>query len=162
MVLAQRDVCLMALGSGDAHYESFLASLQQRYPDRVVFHRGYSDPLAHWVEAASDIFLMPSLYEPCGLNQMYSLRYGTIPIVRRTGGLADSVQQYDEATGQGTGIVFDDFDVPAMAWALGRALDLHARPAEWRRLVGNAMAQDFSWQRQGALYEQLYDELAGA
>jgi starch synthase len=162
VVLAQRDVCLMALGSGDAHYESFLASLQQRYPDRVVFHRGYSDPLAHWVEAASDIFLMPSLYEPCGLNQMYSLRYGTIPIVRRTGGLADSVQQYDEATGQGTGIVFDDFDVPAMAWALGRALDLHARPAEWRRLVGNAMAQDFSWQRQGALYEQLYDELAGA
>ncbi len=117
-VLGERDVCLVALGNGEARYEEFFAGLQQRFPRKVMYHRGYSDELAHWIEAASDIFLMPSLYEPCGLNQMYSLRYGTIPIVRRTGGLADSVQMFDAATRHGTGIVFNDFDAPAMAWAL--------------------------------------------
>ncbi len=86
-----------------------------------MFFAGYDEALAHWIEGASDIFLMPSQYEPCGLNQMYSLRYGTIPIVRRTGGLADSVQHFDPATGAGTGIVFNDFDAPAMNWALDTA-----------------------------------------
>jgi starch synthase len=161
-VLERRDACLVALGGGEPRYEAFFTTLQRRFPERVVFHRGYDEPLAHWIEAAADIFLMPSRYEPCGLNQMYSLRYGTIPVVRRTGGLADSVRHYDEATGEGTGVVFNDFDAPAMAWALGRALDLFGQPAHWSRLVRNAMAEDFSWERQGAEYARLYERLSAA
>ena len=90
----------MVLGTGEPRYEEFFAALARRFPARVHFHRGYSDELAHWIEAASDMFLMPSRYEPCGLNQMYSLRYGTVPIVRRTGGLADSVQPFDPGSGR--------------------------------------------------------------
>ena len=111
------------------------------------------------IEAASDIFLMPSLYEPCGLNQMYSLKYGTVPVVRRTGGLADSVQHFDPATGQGTGVVFNDFDPPAVRWALATALDWHGQPTLWRQLVRNGMSQDFSWDKQGAEYERLYERV---
>ena len=158
-LLAQRDACVVVLGSGDKSYENFFAHLQHQFPNRVVFHRGYSEALAHWIEAASDMFVMPSLYEPCGLNQMYSLRYGTIPIVRRTGGLADSVQLYDPATGTGDGIVFDKFDADAMAWALHTALDLYAQPQHWRRMVQNAMERDYSWEKQGALYVQLYERM---
>ena len=158
-LLAERNACLIVVGNGEPRYEGFFGDLQSRFPDQVSFHRGYSDELAHWIEAAADIFLMPSLYEPCGLNQMYSLRYGTIPVVRRTGGLADSVQRFDPATGSGTGIVFDHFDAPAMSWAMRTALDLHAQPPVWARLVGNAMAQDFSWNRQTREYEALYRRL---
>ena len=161
-LLARRDACVVALGTGEPKYEQFFATLQQDFPERVIHHRGYSDELAHWIEAASDLFLMPSLYEPCGLNQMYSLRYGTIPIVRRTGGLADSVQLFDPTTLTGTGIVFDRFDSTAMNWALESALDLYSKPKLWQRLVQNAMAQDFSWQRQGIQYEQLYARLIAA
>jgi starch synthase len=105
------------------------------------------------------MFLMPSLYEPCGLNQMYSLRYGTVPIVRRTGGLADSVEHYDPDTGQGTGLVFNDFDSEALEWGLNMALDLYAEPEHWGRMVRNGMQRDFSWQRQGGLYVDLYRRL---
>ncbi|MBK7251066.1 MAG: glycogen synthase [Gammaproteobacteria bacterium] len=158
-LLASRDALLVALGSGESLYEEFFAGLQQRFPGRVAFHRGYSDELAHWIEAASDIFLMPSQYEPCGLNQMYSLRYGTVPIVHRTGGLADSVQLYDPATGSGTGIVFDHFDAPAMRWALATALDLYAQPDTWEHIMRNGMAQDFSWEKQIGEYVRLYERL---
>lgn len=160
-VLAKRNVCLIALGNGEKRYESLFENLQQRFPQRVMYHRGYNDELAHWIEAASDIFLMPSLYEPCGLNQMYSLRYGTIPIVRRTGGLADSVSMFEPRPGRGTGIVFNDFNTEAMSWAMNTALDLYGKPKTWARLVGNAMAEDFSWSRQGALYVDLYERLLG-
>lgn len=155
-ILMNRDVALVALGSGDARYEDFFTYLHHRFPDRVVFHRGYNEELSHLIEAASDMFLMPSLYEPCGLNQMYSLKYGTVPIVRRTGGLADSVQMWDPATRTGTGIVFNDFDVPAVRWAMHTALDLYKDTSAWRQLVRNAMAQDFSWEKQGAEYEKMY------
>ncbi|HEY6484747.1 MAG TPA: glycogen synthase [Steroidobacteraceae bacterium] len=158
-VLEWREMAFVALGSGDAPYEEFLQQLQARFPDRVVYRRGYDDELAHWIEATSDMFLMPSRYEPCGLNQMYSLRYGTVPVVRRTGGLADSVQQFDPLTGEGTGIVFDDFDTEALEWGINMALDLYAEPRNWRRLVRNGMSRDFSWQRQGALYVELYRRL---
>jgi starch synthase len=104
---------------------------------------------------------MPSRYEPCGLNQLYSLRYGTIPIVRRTGGLADSVIPFDPVTGSGTGFVFNDFDTPALAWAMGLALDLYPQRAAWTRLMRNAMAADFSWDTQGARYLELYQRLLG-
>jgi starch synthase len=157
--LLAHDFALVGLGSGEPRYEEFFASLQQRFPERVLFHRGYSDELAHWIEAASDLFLMPSLYEPCGLNQMYSLRYGTVPLVRRTGGLADTVQHYDRATRRGTGIVFDDFSAAAFAQALATALELYGRPKHWRALVANGMSQDFSWTRQGGMYVELYERL---
>ena len=158
-VLEWRELGLVALGSGDAQYEKFFTELQQSFPGRVVFRRGYDDELAHWIEAACDMFLMPSLYEPCGLNQMYSLRYGTVPIVRKTGGLADSVENYDSATGQGTGVVFNDFDAEALEWGLNTALDLYAEPEHWSGMVRNGMQRDFSWQRQGGLYVDLYKRL---
>src|SRR5262249_52673239 len=105
--LDRHDFSMAILGSGDAHYQRFFEELAQRYPGRVAYRAGYDEPMAHLIEAGSDMFLMPSRYEPCGLNQMYSLRYGTVPIVRNTGGLADSVQHFDPATGQGTGCVFN-------------------------------------------------------
>ncbi len=158
--IATRGLCCVLLGSGEERYESFFTSLQQRFPDRVVFHRGYSEELAHLIEAASDMFLMPSLYEPCGLNQMYSLRYGTVPIVRRTGGLADSVQHWDPATRRGTGVLFNHFDPPAVRWALHTALDLFEDRDAWLQMMRNGMAQDFSWDRQSREYVKLYQGLA--
>ncbi len=160
-ILGRRDCALVALGSGERQYEEFLAALERSFPGRVVYHRGYSEELAHWIEAASDAFLMPSLYEPCGLNQMYSLRYGTVPIVRRTGGLADSVSLYSPAHGAGTGIVFENYDAAALRWAVESALELYGQPQHWRQLMANAMAEDFSWQRQGALYIDAYRRLVG-
>ena len=159
-VLEWRELAFVALGSGEPQYELFLTELARRFPGRVVFRQGYDDELSHWIEAACDMFLMPSLYEPCGLNQMYSLRYGTVPIVRRTGGLADSVQHYDPETGAGTGIVFNDFDSEGLEWALNTALDLHALPQHWQRMVRNGMAKDFSWETQGEKYVTIYRQLA--
>lgn len=158
-VLEWRELGLIALGSGDPPYENFFTELQQSFPGRVAFHRGYSDELAHWIEAACDMFLMPSQYEPCGLNQMYSLRYGTVPIVRKTGGLADSVEHYDPATGQGTGVVFNDYDSEALEWGINTALDWYAESERWKRIVRNGMERDFSWERQGGLYVDLYKRL---
>ncbi|HLJ38226.1 MAG TPA: glycosyltransferase, partial [Steroidobacteraceae bacterium] len=160
--LSSRALNFVVLGSGERQYEEFFSALARDFPRRVHFHRGYDDELAHWIEAASDLFLMPSRYEPCGLNQMYSQRYGTVPIVRRTGGLADSVEHYDAASGSGTGIVFNDFDAPALEWALNLALDLYAQPQHWARLMQNGMARDFSWQHQGSEYLALYRRLIGA
>jgi starch synthase len=160
-VLQSRDLALVALGSGEPQYERFLTELARRFPGRVVFRQGYDDELSHWIEAACDLFLMPSLYEPCGLNQMYSLRYGTVPIVRHTGGLADSVEQFDPVSGEGTGIVFAEFNSAALERALNTALDLHAQPQHWRRMVRNGMAKDFSWEKQGGRYVEIYRRLAG-
>jgi starch synthase len=161
-ILSARPLYFIALGSGETQYETFFSELAQSFPGRVHFRRGHDEELAHWIEAASDMFLMPSRYEPCGLNQMYSLRYGTVPIVRRTGGLADSVEHFDAVTLAGTGIVFNDFDAPALEWALNTALDLYAQPALWARLMQNGMARDFSWTLQGAQYVALYERLIAA
>ena len=159
-MLAQRDFALVVLGSGEPRYEHILRAMQEGYPGRVCFFRGYNDKLAHWIEAGSDMFLMPSLYEPCGLNQMYSLRYGTVPIVRETGGLADTVQQIDAENQTGTGILFRDYNEAGLDWAINRALDLFEDKVAWRSVVANGMAQDFSWQRQGARYVELFRELS--
>jgi len=159
-LISGRAFNLVVLGSGEARYEAFLSRLQRLFPARVHFHAGYSDELAHWIEAASDMFLMPSRYEPCGLNQMYSLRYGTVPVVRRTGGLADSVRHFEPATANdGTGVVFNDYDAAAVTWAIGYALDLYQNPSAWQRLVRNGMAQDFSWSRQVPRYIEAYERL---
>jgi starch synthase len=155
-VLEERDFGLVVLGSGEERYVAFFESLARRFPGRVAFRAGHDEPLAHTIEAGSDIFLMPSHYEPCGLNQMYSLRYGTIPVVRHTGGLADSVQHFDPATGAGTGCVFMDYDVPAVMWALHTTCNWYLNPETWERLMQNAMREDFSWGRQVALYEKVF------
>ena len=158
-LLAEREFCLAVLGSGDARYESLLAQLAHDNPTRVAFRNGYSEEHAHWIEAASDMFLMPSQYEPCGLNQMYSLRYGTIPIVRNTGGLADSVQHFDAETRLGTGIVFNDYDAAGLTWAVSTALEWYSQSGLWRRLVQNAMAMDYSWEKQVREYVALYESM---
>ncbi len=155
-LLARHRFCLAVLGSGEERYESFFRVMAALYPTRVHFRAGYSEEHAHWIEATSDMFLMPSQYEPCGLNQMYSQRYGTIPIVRRTGGLADSVQHFDPATGAGTGVVFNDYDAGAVTWGVETALAWYARKPLWQKLVANAMAGDFSWQRRVGDYVALY------
>ena len=160
-LLYERDFGMVVLGSGDSRYVTFFEDLARRFPGRVSFRSGYDEALAHLIEAGSDMFLMPSRYEPCGLNQMYSLRYGTSPIVRNTGGLADSVQHFDPGSGMGTGCVFNDYDAPAVRWAVGTTLDWYGVPDSWQQLMQNAMAQDFSWTRQIVKYDSLYRELLG-
>jgi starch synthase len=161
-LLQARDFALVVLGSGDPKYVAFFEGLSQRHAGRVAFRSGFDEPLAHLIEAGSDMFLMPSRYEPCGLNQMYSLRYGTIPIVRKTGGLADSVEHFDPSSGRGSGCVFNDYDAPAVRWAVETALGWFANPEHWPKLMQNAMAQDFSWARQIGEYDLLYRSLAGS
>ncbi len=159
-MLERRDLSLAVLGSGDPAYEAALRRLAADYPGQVAFRGGHDEELAHWIEAGADAFLMPSRYEPCGLNQMYSMRYGTVPVVRHTGGLADSVQHFDRTTGEGTGIVFNDADGEAVGWALGHMCELFADRAAWRRMMTNGMAQDFSWDRPVDRYVELYARAA--
>lgn len=151
------DLRLTVLGSGEQRYEEMFQKLADDFPDKVGFHAGYSNDLAHLIEAGSDIFLMPSLYEPCGLNQMYSLVYGSLPVVRRVGGLADTVIDVSEP--DGNGFVFDEFSEHALGTALGRALDLHTRPTEWRIVVERAMGGSFSWSERADEYLELYASL---
>ncbi len=158
-LLQQRRFALAVLGSGEPRYEQFFSWLQQHHRDRVCFYLGFNNRLAHWIEAGSDLFLMPSRFEPCGLNQMYSLRYGTVPIVRRTGGLADSVSLFEPASGKGTGIVFNDFNDLALDWALNTALDLYQDKKTWGKLRRNGMRMDYSWERQGQVYVDLFQRL---
>jgi starch synthase len=158
--LRQRDFSFVVLGSGEARYERFFTRLQQHFSDRVCFYRGFNNELSHWIEAASDMFLMPSLYEPCGLNQMYSLKYGTVPVVRETGGLADSVQMISPSTSSGTGILFRDYSADGLRWAMNTALDLYTNKRFWRKIVHNGMAMDFSWQQQGERYVDLFRRLS--
>jgi starch synthase len=161
VLLQAEDVRFVILGSGDENHERYFDWLQRSFPTKAAFRVGYDEEMAHWIEAGSDAFVMPSRYEPCGLNQMYSLKYGTVPVVRRTGGLADTVQPFDMSTGQGTGFVFDDFSSEALFGALHRCLDVYADQGAWSRLVQNGMSVDYSWDRQGQHYVRLYEHLTG-
>ena len=148
---------LVLLGSGDPEAERFFSALAYQHGDRFRAYIGFDDGLAHRIEAGSDFFLMPSRFEPCGLNQMYSLRYGTLPIVRATGGLKDTVVNYDEETGGGTGFVFEDLTPESLANTVGWALSTYFdRPAHIKRMRETAMAQDHSWERVAGDYETLY------
>ncbi len=158
-LMSRRRFDMAILGSGEPRFESFFTKLQQHYPDRVCFYRGYNNRLAHMIEAGADLFLMPSLYEPCGLNQMYSLKYGTVPIVRETGGLADSVEQINPANGSGTGILFRDYNETGLAWAINAGLDLYGNKALLQEIRLNGMRQDFSWETQTARYVELFRAL---
>lgn len=147
------------LGSGDREGEHFFRRLSAHHHDRFRAWIGFDDGLAHRIEAGCDFFLMPSRFEPCGLNQLYSLRYGTLPVVRATGGLVDTVQSYDEATGEGTGFLFSDLAPESLANTIGWALSTwFDRPAHIAAMRRRGMAQDFSWDRAAEAYERLYLE----
>ncbi len=160
VVLQRQDLRVVVLGSGEERYESYLEWLQHTYPTKVRFWRGYNEPLAHRIEAGADVFVMPSRYEPCGLNQLYSLRYGTAPVVRRTGGLADTVQPFDPDSGRGNGFLFHDFTSDALLQALELALRVWRDERAWARLVHNAMTADWSWRHQGPRYVEIYRKIA--
>jgi starch synthase len=158
-VLRDSDAQLAVLGSGDERYERLLAALAGSFPGRVKLRIAFDEPLAHRIEAGADVFLMPSRFEPCGLNQLYSLRYGTVPVVHATGGLDDTVVEFDPASGVGTGFKFTPYTAEAFTTALGRALRLRRDPLAWRRLMTNGMAEDFSWSRAALEYRRLYETL---
>ncbi|HMO13023.1 MAG TPA: glycogen synthase GlgA [Pirellulaceae bacterium] len=150
----------VVLGTGDPEFENALKRLVGRFPDRLSLILKFSDELAHQIEAGSDIFVMPSLYEPCGLNQLYSLRYGTVPVVRRTGGLADSIVDTNQSTLESrsaNGFSFGEFTSTDLESALGRAIDCFVnRPDVWKQIVETGMAQDWSWRRSASHYLQVY------
>lgn len=159
--LLAQGVQLVLIGSGDKGYEQTLRDIARQQPTQVGVFIGYSEPLAHLLEAGADIFLMPSRFEPCGLNQLYSLRYGTLPVVRRTGGLADTVVDASEAAiadHSATGFVFDHPTVDSLTWATGRAIALYRQqPKVWHQLMVTAMRQDYSWRQSARHYLELYD-----
>ncbi|MCC5863328.1 MAG: glycogen/starch synthase, partial [Gammaproteobacteria bacterium] len=144
-LVAAQEFSLVILGMGEPRYVEALRMLAEAHPGAITLLEAHDERLAHRLLAGSDLLLMPSRYEPCGLTQLYAMRYGTIPVVRATGGLADSVQHFDPATGEGTGVVFRDYDVGGISWGLGQALAWFAAPALWSRVVANAMRTDFSW-----------------
>ena len=152
---------LVVLGTGEDRYARFFRGLQRKFPNYVSVTIMYDDALAHKIEAGADLFLMPSRYEPCGLNQIYSLKYGTVPVVRATGGLDDSIEDYRE-DGSGTGFKFSDYDSSELLQAMRRALQVYRSPQRWRDLVGNCMGLDFSWSTASRSYLELYRSLIAA
>lgn len=156
-IVANMVVQFVILGSGDKGLEAFYGGLPARYPGRIGSFIGYSNEIAHWIEAGADFFIMPSIYEPCGLNQMYSLKYGTLPIVRATGGLNDTVEQYNEGNGAGTGFKFWEPSVAAIYYTVGWAVATYFdRPQHIQRMIQTAMAQDFSWEKSADAYLAAY------
>jgi starch synthase len=150
----------VVLGTGDPKYHTLFEEMARRVGAQVGVRLGFDNALAHLIEAGADLFLMPSRYEPSGLNQLYSLRYGTVPVVRRTGGLADSVVDVTPDTverGSANGFVFDRYAPDALWDALRRALDAYRTPAVWRRIQQHGMRADFSWDRSAARYGELYE-----
>jgi starch synthase len=145
------------LGSGSSKWEQYFRDTERRWPKQARGWVGFNEALAHRIEAGADLFLMPSRFEPCGLNQMYSLRYGTVPIVHATGGLADTVQTYDPSTNSGNGWAFAPLDAAALRQAIHWALVTWWKfPEAWRGLQRRGMEADHSWDRSAARYERLY------
>ncbi len=160
--LMQEDLLLAVLGTGDRRYEDLFRALASDYPGRVGLRIAYDNRLAHLVEAGSDMFLMPSRYEPCGLNQIYSLRYGTVPIVRATGGLDDTIEAFDLEHGTGTGFKFTDYTGAALLHAIRQALQHYWNEGVWSRIQLNGMAKNFSWNISAEEYAKLYEAALAA
>jgi len=152
----QREMVFVLLGTGAEKYHKLFEKLQAKYPKKFHAFLMFDNRLAHLIEAGSDMFLMPSRYEPCGLNQLYSLKYGTVPVVRRTGGLADTVVDADVEQGTGTGYVFEEYSGDALLAVIDRALAAYNVPSGWRNIMENGMRQDFSWAASAKKYERLY------
>ena len=160
--LVETGVRLAILGKGDRAYEEMLTAAVRLFPGRVALRIAHDEELAHQVQAGADMLLVPSHYEPCGLTQLYALKYGTIPVVRATGGLDDTVMAYDAQTGAGTGFKFAPYMSAALVEAVNEAILLHKQPRKWQKLMGHAMAGDFSWPASAIKYEKLYAALLGA
>jgi starch synthase len=160
LLAEEANIQLVCLGSGDPTFEQDLRILRAKYPDRVGVHIAYNENLAHKIEAGADVFLMPSRFEPCGLNQLYSLRYGTLPIVRNTGGLADSVVNASEENrkaGTATGFKFEASTAEELLAVMREAIQLFGRPRIWRKMVITAMESNFSWDKSAKRYIALYE-----
>jgi len=157
--LALEQVYLVILGSGDRLYEEMFMRLVRRVPGRVAVRIAYDNTLAHKIEAGADMFLMPSRYEPCGLSQIYSLKYGTVPIVRATGGLDDTVDPWDPRTKKGTGFKFQEYTGDALLRAIHHALQVYKDQTSWERLMRNGMSKDFSWRVSAREYIRVYEKV---
>ncbi len=157
--LMELEVDLIVLGSGEPQFERRLRAAERTWPRRVRLSTAFDNDLAHQIQAGCDMFLMPSRFEPCGLTQMYALKYGTAPIVRATGGLADTVVEFDPSSESGNGFVFNRYERGEMIGAIGRALDIFGRPRAWKRLMANCFAADFSWSAAASRYMELYRQL---
>ncbi len=157
--LLSMDIQMVILGIGDPKYHDLLAKMAKKYPKKLAVNLRFDNKLAHLIEAGADMFLMPSYYEPCGLNQLYSLKYGTIPIVRETGGLADSIKNYNPDTGEGNGFTFKEYNAQAMLTAIKNAVELFADKKTWIELQKKGMAEDFSWDRAAEKYLELYEKV---
>jgi starch synthase len=158
-LLNTTEVQFAILGSGDKNLENYFSSLPERFPGKVAVYIAYDNELAHLIEAGSDFFLMPSIYEPCGLNQIYSLKYGTLPIVRATGGLNDTIENYNQQTGEGTGFKFTDATCPAASNTIKWAVDTYYnRKDHLQKLIHNAMMQNFSWEDSAKEYIRMYEK----
>jgi starch synthase len=150
------DIGFVLLGTGEQKYHDLFSQVAQKYPQKAGIRIAYDDRLAHKIEAGADFFLMPSKYEPCGLNQIYSLKYGTIPVVRATGGLDDTILHYDPTTRIGNGFKFTRYDAKEFLNTIKGAISFYFQPGHWKQLLLNAMSVDFSWKRSAEAYLQLY------
>lgn len=154
--LMKLNIQMVLLGTGDKKYHTLFEKTAKKYPGKFACYLGFNDELAHLIEGGTDLFLMPSKYEPCGLNQMYSLMYGTVPVVRETGGLADTVKRYDPKSGEGNGFVFKKYSATDMVKEIKRALKIFQDRKEWTKIMKNGMKSDFSWNSSAKKYVELY------
>ncbi len=157
--LAREEMIVVALGAGDKQYEEMFQRLHKQFPQKIAVKVAYDNAIAHKIEAGSDMFLMPSKYEPCGLNQIYSLKYGTVPIVRATGGLDDTIEPWDARTGKGTGFKFTEYKGEALLLTIREALRAFRDQSSWQTLMRNGMNKDFSWNASAKEYARVYDRV---
>ena len=155
--LAREEMIVVALGTGDKPYEEMFQRLNKQFPNKIAVKVAFDNAIAHKIEAGADMFLMPSRYEPCGLNQIYSLKYGTVPIVRATGGLDDTIEPWDARTGKGTGFKFTDYTGEALLATIKQALLAYQDPSSWQTLMRNGMSRDFSWGASAREYGKIYE-----
>ena len=148
------DIYIVALGTGEPEFEELFRTMAAKYPDKFLVRVGFDVGLSHQIEAGSDMFLMPSRYEPCGLNQIYSLKYGTVPVVRATGGLDDTIEPFNGKTG--TGFKFSEYTPQALLGAIEQAVATYRQPALWPKLMVNGMKKDFSWSASAKQYVKVY------
>jgi starch synthase len=157
--LAREEMIIVALGAGDKAYEEMFLRLNKQFPNKIAVKVAYDNAIAHKVEAGADMFLMPSRYEPCGLNQIYSLKYGTVPIVRATGGLDDTIEPWDARTSKGTGFKFTEYNGEALLKTIKEALHAYQDQTSWQALMRNGMSKDFSWNASAREYGKIYDKV---
>src|SRR5690606_30103196 len=158
-LLAKEEVQFILLGSGEAKYERFFQELESDFPDKVYVHVGFDEDFAHLLYAGADVFLMPSHFEPCGLSQLISMRYGTVPVANKTGGLKDTVVEYDENLKSGNGFLSDFSQDKPFDLALSRCLTFYQQPEHWETIKKNGMKGDYSWSRSAAEYAKLYERI---